>query len=57
MNDIHYLIRIGLDSDNDDVYDVTIALHGVASLFGHECNRFNDTSGLYPFMAMAASQK
>ena len=47
---------MGLDFDNIDLYDVTLGLYGVSS-FGDECNRSSDTSRLYPFMAMSASNK
>ena len=56
LNDIHSLIAMGLDVDDVDLYDVTLALHE-NSTFDQECNRFNETSGLYPFMAMAASNE
>ena len=54
LNNILKLIEIGLDSLNDELYDVTLALHEVTS-FHDECNRSYDTTGLYPFMAMAVS--
>ena len=52
LNNIHSLIQLGLDYDIDDLYDATLALHGVS--FDHECNRASENSGLYPFMTMAA---
>ena len=54
LNNIHSLIGMGLEFDND-VYDVTLALHGVS--FDQECNRSSETSGFYPYMTMAVSNK
>jgi hypothetical protein len=55
LNDIHSLIEMGLEHD-DDLYNVTLALHGVPS-FEQECNRLNEATGLFPFMAMSASSE
>jgi hypothetical protein len=43
---------MGLEYD-DDSYNITLVLHGVS--FSQESNRSRETSGLYPFMSMVAS--
>lgn len=52
-NSIHSLIGMELDYSTDDLYNVTLYLHDV-SLY-QQCNRSSETSRIYLFMAMAAS--
>lgn len=56
LNCVHSLIQMGLNYDDDGLYDLTLTLHGVSS-FDREYSRPNETSGLCPYMVMAASQK
>ena len=55
LTNIHSLIAIGLKHDDVELYDITLALHGVS--FQQECNQSSETTGLYPFMAMAVSSE